>query len=225
MAGGEKKRVSEIERERASRAVVEQQAKASSQGDDSTNSSNQEARENEKNPAISNPRWEDTKGQAITKALVGDEVYLCADVTDIADGAAATIKIVEKDAESKDDPLTTLSAVVSGGKIKCQWQVTYTTDEDDADSQKELKEKGYTLPEYAFVVECGGATSGESGVLEVRGWIYQEVKYYKSGPEVKEMKYHLEFSDTYEIEGRITGGSIKEEELPLGNIVLRISLK
>ena len=58
---------------------------------------------------------------------------------------------------------TTLSAVVSGGKIKCQWQVTYTADEDDADSQKELEEKGYTLPEYAFVVECGGATSGESG--------------------------------------------------------------
>ena len=36
-----------------------------------------------------------------------------------------------------------------------------------ADSLKELEEKGYTLPEYAFVVECGGATSGESGVLEV----------------------------------------------------------
>ena len=66
---------------------------------------------------------------------------------------------------------TTLSAVVSSGKIKCQWQVKYTTDEDDADSQKELAEKGYTLPEYAFVVECGGATSGESGVLEVRDWI------------------------------------------------------
>ena len=41
MAGGEKKRVSEIERERASRAVAEQQAKASSQGDDSTSSSGQ----------------------------------------------------------------------------------------------------------------------------------------------------------------------------------------
>ena len=149
--------------------MAEQQAKASSQGDDSTNSSNQEARENEKNPAISNPRWEDTKGQAITKALVGDEVYLCADITDIADGATATIKIVEKDADGTDDPLTTLSAVVSGDRIKCQWQVTYTADDDDADSQKELKEKGYTLPEYAFVVECGGATSGESGVLEVRG--------------------------------------------------------
>ena len=120
MAGGEKKRVSEIERERASRAVAEQQAKASSQGDDSTNSSREEARENEKNPAISNPRWEDTKGQAITKALVGDEVYLCADITDIADGATATIKIVEKDTDGKDDPVTTLSAVVSDGQLKCR---------------------------------------------------------------------------------------------------------
>ena len=63
--------------------------------------------------------------------------------------------------------MATLSAVVSGGRIKCQWQVTYTPDEDDANSQKELKEKGYTLPEYAFTVECGGATSGESRVLEI----------------------------------------------------------
>ena len=144
MAGGEKNRVSEIERERASRAVAEQQAKASSQGVDSASSSNQEAGTEEKNPAISNPRWEDTNGQAITKALVGDEVYLCADVTDIADGTTATIKIVEKDADGKDDPVATLSAVVSDGQLKCQWQVKYIPDEDDADSQKELAEKGYT---------------------------------------------------------------------------------
>ena len=153
---------------------------ASSQGVDPTNSSREEVGDAEKNPAISNPRWEDTKGQAITKALVGDEVYLCADVTDIADGAPATIKIVEKDADGKDDPVATLSAVVSDGKIKCQWQVKYTTDEDDVDSQKELAEKGYTLPEYAFVVECGGATSGESGVLEIKDEIIITVKNFEN---------------------------------------------
>ena len=175
--------------------MAEQQAKASSQGDDSTNSSNQEARENEKNPAISNPRWEDTKGQAITKALVGDEVYLCAHVTDIADGAAATIKIVEKDADGKDDNVATLSAGVSGGRIKCKWQVTYTADEDDANSQQELTEKGYTLPEYAFTVECGGATSGESGVLEVRGWIKTQFKDEKTGKPISNHKYTIYLSD------------------------------
>ncbi len=167
MAGGEKKRASEIERERASRAVAKQQAMASSQGVDPTSNSGREAGENEKNPAISNPHWEDAKGQAITKALVGDEVYLCADITDIADGAAATIKIVEKDADGKDD----------------------------ADSQKELAEKGYTLPEYAFTVECGGATSGESGVLEVRGWIKTQFKDEKTGKPISNHKYTIYLSD------------------------------
>ena len=197
--------------------MAEQQAKASSQGVDATNSSNQEAGENEQNPAISNPRWEDAKGQAITKALVGDEVYLCADVTDIADGAAATIKIVEKDADSKDDPVTTLSAVVSGGKIKCQWQVQYTADDDDADSQKELKEKGYTLPEYAFVVECGGATSGESGVLEVRGWI--KVKYVdKSGNPLANKNYVVYLLDEKTCISGTTdeNGFVQEDELKQG---------
>ena len=175
--------------------MAEQQAKASSQGDDSTNRSREETGDTEKNPAISNPRWEDTKGQAITKALVGDEVYLCADITDIAEGVTATIKIVEKDANGNNDPLTTLSAVVSGGRIKCQWQVKYTADEDDADSQQELEEKGYTLPEYAFVVECGGATSGESGVLEVRGWIKTQFKDEKTGKPISNHKYTIYLSD------------------------------
>ena len=197
--------------------MAEQQAKVSSQGVDATNSSNQEAGENEQNPAISNPRWEDAKGQAITKALVGDEVYLCADITDIADGATATIKIVEKDDDGTDDPVATLSAVVSGGRIKCQWQVKYTTDEDDADSQKELKEKGYTLPEYAFVVECGGATSGESGVLEVRGWI--KVKYVdKSGNPLANKNYVVYLLDEKTCISGTTdeNGFVQEDELKQG---------
>ena len=197
--------------------MAEQQAKVSSQGVDSASSSNQEAGTEEKNPAISNPRWEDTKGQAITKALVGDEVYLCADITDIADGATATIKIVEKDADGTDDPVTTLSAVVSGGKIKCQWQVTYTADEDDADSQQELAEKGYTLPEYAFVVECGGATSGESGVLEVRGWI--KVKYVdKSGNPLANKNYVVYLLDEKTCISGTTdeNGFVQEDELKQG---------
>ena len=192
--------------------MAEQQAKASSQGVNATNNSNQEVRENEKNPAISNPRWEDTKGQAITKALVGDEVYLCADVTDIADGAAATIKIVEKDADGKDDPVTTLSAVVSDGQLKCQWKVTYTPDEDDADSQKELAEKGYTLPEYTFVVECGGATSGESGVLEVRGWIKTQFKDKMTGAPIANRGYTIYLSD---------GSRIKGDSDKYGNVEIR----
>ena len=217
MAGGEKKRVSEIERERASRAVAEQQAMASSQGVDPTNSSREEVGDAEKNPAISNPRWEDTKGQAITKALVGDEVYLCADVTDIAEGTTATIKIVEKDADGKDDPVTTLSAVVSGDRIKCQWKVTYTADEDDEDSQQELAEKGYTLPEYAFTVECGGVTSGESGVMEVYADFI--AKLSMNGKLLRNYPYILKLADGSCRKGQTNSeGYITENELPVGKV-------
>ena len=60
---------------------------------------------------------------------------------------------------------------VQEGKIRRKWKVVYTEDNDDTDSQKELEEKGYTLPEYAFTVECDGVESEESGQLDVRDWI------------------------------------------------------
>lgn len=130
-----------------------------------------EEQEEEKNPAITNPQWKNADGEPITKALVGDEVALCADVQDIPDGTGAKIKIVEKDADGQDDDVATLTTNVSGGRIECAWKVVYTEDDDDADSEQEKEEKGYTLPEYAFTVECGGATSEESGQLDVRSGI------------------------------------------------------
>ena len=98
-------------------------------------------------------------------------MYLCAEVTDIADGTTAKIKIVEKDADGNDDDVTTLSAKVQNNKIECAWKVVYTADDDDADSKKKQEEKGYTLPEYAFSVECDDVESEESPQLDVRGWI------------------------------------------------------
>ncbi|MDY4675087.1 MAG: hypothetical protein SO369_08845 [Treponema sp.] len=135
----------------------------------------------------------------------------------IKDGTTVTIKIVEKDADGKDDPVTTLSTVVSGGKIKCRWQVQYTTDEDDADSQQELAEKGYTLPEYAFVVECGGATSGESGVLEVRGGLRVLVKTSKTGAVLRNTRISLIKNDTvYKTVCTDSNGYFELLDIPIG---------
>ena len=135
----------------------------------------------------------------------------------IKDGTTVTIKIVEKDADGKDDPVATLSAVVSGGRIKCWWQVQYTADEDDADSQKELAEKGYTLPEYAFVVECGGATSGESGVLEVRGGLRVLVKTSKTGAVLRNTRISLIKNDTvYKTVCTDSNGYFELLDIPIG---------
>ena len=164
-----KGRVSEIVRERAAVQTANAQTEtvpASSPGGSRAEENPSERQE--KNPAITNPRWENADGKPITKALVGDEVTLCADTHNIADGTAATIKIVEKDADGNDDDVATLKATVQNNKIECTWKVVYSADNDDADSKKEQEEKGYTLPEYAFTIECGGEKSAESGQLDIK---------------------------------------------------------
>lgn len=160
--------VSAIDNERATNHSAGSESKAISNGSGSqTDEQNTEEKNNEKNPQIKNPHWEDSNGNTITKALVGDEVYLCADVTDIDDGATATIKIVEKDDEGEDDDIESVSGKVQDSKIKCKWKVKYTADDDDTESQKEMDEKGYTLPEYAFTVECDGGESDKSDQMDI----------------------------------------------------------
>ena len=177
--------ISAIDRERIDRQssnAQEETVAATSASGNQTESQNdtEESNAEEKSPKISNPHWEDENGKTLTKALIGDEVFLCADVTDIADGATATIRIVEKDNDGNDDFVTELSAAVQDGKIRRKWKVVYTEDNDDTDSQKEMEEKGYTLPEYAFTVESSGVKSEESEQLDVRGWIKFQLKETES---------------------------------------------
>ena len=123
-------------------------------------------------------------------------MYLCADVRDIADGTTAKIKIVEKDDDGNDDDLTVLTDEVQGGKIRCDWKVIYTEDNDDAESQKEMEEKGYTLPEYAFSVECDGVKSVESGQLDVADWV--NIKFNEQDFEFfKDYKFYI-YTDDWE---------------------------
>ena len=192
-ASNKDRSISEIDRERIDSQSAKSEASiASSAGSGIQAESQNSTEENnaeKKNPSITNPRWEDTNGRTITKALVGDEVFLCADTENIADGASATIRIVEKDDDGNDDFVTELSAAVNGGKIRRKWKVVYTEDNDDTDSQKELEEKGYTLPEYAFTVECDGAESEESGQLDVKSGIRFLLQNRRNGKLLKKIPY------------------------------------
>ncbi len=109
--------ISAIDRERIDRQSANAQgeivASTSASGNQTESQSEKEnTAEKQRNPSVSNPHWEDENGKTLTKALVGDEVFLCADVTDIADGTTAKINIVEKDVEGNDDFVTELSAAV-----------------------------------------------------------------------------------------------------------------
>ncbi|MBQ7906000.1 MAG: hypothetical protein IJ361_09635 [Spirochaetaceae bacterium] len=187
MTEGKETSVSAIDEERAEAKFVKEESTSGNAEYKTSEKQNNESekQEVEKNPSIFNLHWEDENGKTITKALVGDEVYLCADVKDIDDGKNAKIKIVEKDDDGNDDEVTTLTAKVQNGKIEYKWKVIYTEDDDDSNSQQEKEEKGYTLPEYAFIVECAGVESDESGQLDVRSWVdftftKNEVKFLKN---------------------------------------------
>ena len=190
---------SEIDRERADSQIngtqEENSLVASAGGSKAENQSDLENTSNEKNPKIMNPHWEDSNGNTITKALVGDEVYLCAEITDIDDCKSAKLKIVEKDDEGEDDDIDSVSGKVQDSKIKCKWKVKYTADDDDSNSKQEKEEKGYTLPEYAFTVECDGIVSEESGKLDVMGWIRTRILDKKNKRPVKNMPYKIYYDD------------------------------
>ena len=65
------------------------------------------------------------------------------------------------DSQSANAQEETAAATSSGSGNQTETQ-------NDTDSQKEMEEKGYTLPEYAFTVESSGVKSEESGQLDVR---------------------------------------------------------
>ena len=222
--------ISAIDRERIDRQgsnAQEETAAATSASGNQTESQNdtEESNVEEKSPSITSPHWEDENGKAITKALVGDEVFLCADVTDISDGASAKIKVIEKDDDGNDDFVAELSTSVQEGKIRCKWKVIYTEDTDDTESQKEMEEKGYTLPEYAFTVECSGVESEEAGQLDVRGWIKKQLKDRKTGTILSNTKYTIYLLDGSEIKGiSDNDGILYLDNLKIGKYFISIGV-
>ncbi len=81
---------------------------------------------------------------------------------------SVVITIFEKDKTTPDDLIKKLKGdVIGGNKVEISWEAVYVEDPDDEESQKEQQEKGYTLPEYVFIVETndGKQKSSESPLL------------------------------------------------------------
>ena len=160
---------------------------------------------------------------AISKALIGDTVLLCAEVRNIPDGTDAVIRIAEQDDDGTNDAVAVLTAAVSNGRILCAWDVVYTADNDDSSSVQELQEKGYTVPEYVFTVECGGVKSGKSPLLEVMCWIRTKViNQYTKAP-IKNRKYQIMKNNNIIITGKTDNeGYVYLSDIEIGNFVLVI---
>ena len=80
-----------------------------------------------------------------------------------------------------------------------------------------MEEKGYTLPEYAFTVECDGAESEESGQLDVMGWIKTQFKDEITGEILTNKKYIIYLLDGSIISGKTnSNGYIELKDLKQG---------
>ncbi len=117
---------------------------------------------------VINLKWK-SNDQSAKKALVGSIVSLTADTKNIPDGEAINFDIYDKDKQGEDDYVTSVSGKVIEGKVYIEWKVTYFADDDDTDSELEMEEKGYTMPEFYFCY--ADDKTQKSSVLEIRGWL------------------------------------------------------
>ena len=92
-------------------------------------------------------------------------------------------------------------------------------DNDDTESQKEMEEKGYTLPEYAFTVECDGVESEESGQLDIKDEIVLTVKNFD---ELKGKTLKLIWKDGSSKEIPIDSEKLKISDIFIGSACMLI---
>jgi len=113
---------------------------------------------------------------------------------------------------------------VKDSKVAIEWEVEYHEDTDDVNSADEQAEKGYTLPEYIFVLECTQpkpTKSADSGVLEVKGWIKTEVRDIVNNNILKAIQYTLLFPDGSKKDGETDeNGYINEADLKFTNCTI-----
>ncbi len=180
---------------------------------------------NQKHPEINNLKWM-KDGQEVNKVHVGDTVKMTVTVKEIDDKMWLRFIIYEKDYKKENDYIARKPIQIEDGKAELEWQVEYHEDTDDINSAQEQEEKGYTLPEYIFIADSTQpeAESGESPVLEVKGWMKTKLINKEANKILTTTNYILHYPDRSTEEGTTDkDGYIEMEDLKLGKYY--ISLK
>jgi len=103
---------------------------------------------------------------------------------------------------------------VDGGKVEGVWTYEYHEDTDKVSEDDE--NKGYSSPEYYFLVKVK-ASKSRSGLLEFKDWIAIELKDEEGNP-LPDEDYVLYLPDGSIRKGKLNStGYKKEEKIPAGN--------
>jgi hypothetical protein len=158
--------------------------------------------------SVYNAKWSKESARA------GDVVELSAEVEGYDDETKALLRIWEQDIKGADDFITEIETTVSGGKVEADWKYEYHEEEEEEYPEEE-RERGYSSPEYYFVVHVG-ESSARSGLLEYKDWIEIELKDGEGNPLANE-KYRIVFASGNSREGALDrNGYVKIENVSLG---------
>lgn len=152
---------------------------------------------------ISNARWSQTE------ARVGDTVKLTADVEGYPPGTKATFDIYERDVVGADDFIISIEGQTQANKVEVEWEYQYIEDTDDIQTEEDVL-KGYSAPEYYFIVKVEGQQV-RSGLLRFRDYIEIELKDSDERPIAGE-DYILYLSNGEVRKGKLDGKGFKREE-------------
>jgi hypothetical protein len=148
------------------------------------------------------------------EARVGDVVKLSADVEGYKDGTEALFVIWESDVDGKDDSIAQITSQVKGGKVEAEWKYEYHEDTDETSEEDKLK--GYSSPEYYFIVKVGDSKA-RSDILEYKDWIEIELKDQDDKPVANE-EYMLYLKNGEARKGRLdANGYSREKDVPPGH--------
>ena len=146
-------------------------------------------------------------------ARVGDVVVLSAETEGYEDGTKAVFRIWERDIDGADDFITKIETTVGGNKVEAEWAYEFHEDTDEVSEEDELK--GYSAPEYYFIVHVEEGKA-RSGLLEFKDWIEIELLDDDDNP-VPDEDYILYLPDGEVRKGKLDGnGFKKEEDVPPG---------
>jgi len=109
--------------------------------------------------SVFNAKWSEES------ARVGDVVELSAETEGYEDGTKALFRIWERDIDGADDFIAEIETTVDGNKVEAEWTYEYHEDTDEVSEEDELK--GYSAPEYYFIVHVEDSKA-RSGLLEYK---------------------------------------------------------
>jgi hypothetical protein len=162
--------------------------------------------------SIYNAKW------SKKEARVGDIVKLSADVEGYKDGKEAIFIIYKKDLDGSDDSIAEITSKVKSGKVEAEWKYEYHEDTDEISEGDELK--GYSSPDYYFVVKVGDSKV-RSGILEYKDWIEIELRD-QDDKGIANEEYILYLPDGAIRKGKLDGkGYKREKNIPPGKYYVK----